>query len=276
MAPAVRIDGAAQDVMTIQRTTPTHELYFIANTGDSRREIDVQLRDARGKPEIWHPDNGCRAPAVHRRSGTGAAVPLQLAAGQSLFVVVPADAPTPGLQGAGGEPAFRQELDEAWQLSFPAGRGAPAGPLALDRLAPWNHSEVPGVRYFSGTATYRKTIQVDGAAGQRMILDLGEVRDLASVKVNGQPAGTAWKAPYRFDLGKMLHPGANELEVEVTNLWVNRLVGDAQADGGGKEGRVTAANGIYAASAPLRDAGLLGPVRLLSAAPGSCVPGIAH
>ncbi|ALK95455.1 hypothetical protein AB595_21290 [Massilia sp. WF1] len=273
--PALRLDGPADGVMAIQRHTPTHELYFVANTGKETRELAALFRDARGAPEIWHPDSACAASAVHTRGRDGVRVPLRLAPDESLFVVFPRGGATPGLQSGTAPAQPWKPLDGAWQLAFEAGRGAPEQALAMERLTPWNQSEIPGVRYFSGTATYRKTFSVDGALPARAILDLGEVRDLARVRLNGRELGIAWKPPYRFDLGALpglLRPGENRLEVEVTNLWVNRLVGDAQPGAV----KVSGAGGIYAANAPLRDSGMLGPVQLLSAPASGCVEGIAR
>jgi hypothetical protein len=206
------------------------------------------------------------------RERDGVRVPLRLDAGESLFVVFPRGAATPGLKRGSAQPTPWIPLDGAWQLAFAPGRGAPEQALTLESLTPWNQSEIPGVRYFSGTATYRKTFSVDGALPERVILDLGEVRDLARVRLNGRLLGTAWKPPYRFDLRGLLRPGENQLDVEVSNLWVNRLIGDAQPDGV----KLTQASGIYAANAPLRESGMLGPVRLLSAPASSCVAGIAR
>jgi hypothetical protein len=202
-------------------------------------------------------------------------MPLRLAPDESVFVVFPRGGATPGLKSGSAQPVPWKPLDGAWQLAFAPGRGAPEQALSLERLVPWNHSDIPGVRYFSGTATYRKTFSMDGALPERLILDLGEVRDLARVRLNGRELGIAWKPPYRFDLGTLpglLRPGQNQLEVEVTNLWVNRLIGDAQPGAV----KVSGAGGIYAANAPLRDSGMLGPVRLLSAPASSCVEGIAQ
>jgi hypothetical protein len=270
--PALRLIGAADGVMAIQRHTPTHELYFVANTANEPRALDALFRDGRGAPEIWHPDSACAAAAGHTRGRDGTSVPLQLDAGESVFVVFPRGGATPGLQRGSAQPVPWKPLDGGWQLAFEPGRGAPAQALDLDRLAPWNESAIPGVRYFSGTATYRKTFSVEGALPARAILDLGDVRDLARVRLNGRLLGTAWKPPYRFDMRGLLRPGGNRLEVEVSNLWVNRLIGDAQPDGV----KVTQASGIYAANAPLRESGMLGPVRLLSAPASSCVAGIAQ
>jgi hypothetical protein len=270
--PALRLDGRADGVMTIQRHTPTHELYFVANTGDAPRELDALFRDARGAPEIWHPDSACIAATGYSRDRGGVRVPLRLDAGESLFVVFPRGGATPGLKRGPAALAPWKPLDGAWQLAFEPGRGAPAQEIGLARLVPWNDNDMPGVRYFSGTATYRKTFSVEGPLPERAILDLGDVRDLARVSLNGRPLGIAWKPPYRFDLRGQLRAGVNRLEVEVTNLWVNRLVGDAQPDAV----KVTGTGGIYAANAPLRVSGMLGPVQLFSAPPSGCVDGIAQ
>jgi hypothetical protein len=273
--PAVRLMGAADGVMAIQRHTPTHELYFVANTGNQARELEALLRDGRSAPEIWHPDSACIAATSHTRERDGVRVPLRLGPGESLFVVFPRAGATPRLKSGTAQPLPWKPLDNAWQLAFEPGRGAPAQALSLDRLTPWNESEIPGVRYFSGTATYRKTFSVDGALPERAILDLGEVRDLARVRLNGRDLGIAWRPPYRFDLRDLrglLRPGENRLEVEVTNLWVNRLIGDAQPDAV----KLTQASGIYAANAPLRESGMLGPVQLLAAPLSACVTGTAQ
>jgi hypothetical protein len=271
LRPAVQLSGT-DGVMVTQRHTGTHELYFVANTGNEARKIEAVFRDARGTPEIWHPDSACVAAAAHTREAGSTRVPLQLAPQQSLFVVFPRGAATAGRMASSAVPAAWTTLDGPWQLAFPPGRGAPAAPMTVDALQAWNLSINPGVRYFSGTATYRKTITAGADVPGRVILDLGQVHDLARVRLNGRVLGIAWKPPYRFDLGSQLRPGQNELEVEVTNLWVNRLVGDAQPDAE----RVTSASGIYAANAPLRDSGMLGPVQLLAAPSAACVPGVAQ
>jgi hypothetical protein len=272
--PAVRLASAAgaAGLMTVQRHTPTHEVYFVANPGNEAREVDAWFRDGRGNPEIWHADSACTAATGHAREDGGTRVALRLAPRESLFVVFPRGAPTPGLQRGVAALETVKDVDGPWRLAFEAGRGAPSEPLALDRLQPWNASDIPGVRYFSGTATYRTTIAVDGPVPPRAVLDLGDVRDLARVRLNGQALGVAWKPPYRFELRGLLRPGANVLEVDVANLWVNRLVGDAQPGAAA----VTHAGPVYAAAAPLRASGMLGPVRLLSAATPGCVEGAAR
>lgn len=115
------------------------------------------------------------------------------------------------------------------------------------------------MRYFSGTATYRQTLRVPTKAGKHLVLDLGNVREVAEVIVNGKSAGVLWKPPYRADLSGLAKPGANTLEIRVTNLWVNRLIGAAQP--AAKPITFTALK-TYRADAPLRASGLMGPVTL--------------
>ncbi len=117
-----------------------------------------------------------------------------------------------------------------WHVAFEADRGAPAGTV-LPALVSLSHNADPGIRYFSGTATYRRMITVpDDAfrAGRRTFLDLGRVEILAHVTVNGHDLGTVWKAPFRVDITDAMRRGANDVSIVVTSLWPNRMIGDAQ------------------------------------------------
>ena len=121
----------------------------------------------------------------------------------------------------------------------------------------------PAVKYFSGVATYTNSFKSPKGVrpGTPLLLDLGKVGDLAEVRVNGKLAGTAWHTPYRLDIGSAVKSGRNEVEIRVADLWVNRLIGDAQP--GAKKLTYTALP-TYRADAPLRPSGLMGPVQLLT------------
>jgi hypothetical protein len=122
------------------------------------------------------------------------------------------------------------EITGPWDLRFPPNWGAPEH-VTLDRLISWSAHPDAGVKYFSGTATYSKTIQVPAGlieGNRRFYLDLGKVAVIAQVKLNGQDLGTLWTAPYRADVTGVLRPGDNDLEIKVVNLWINRLIGDEQ------------------------------------------------
>ena len=115
-----------------------------------------------------------------------------------------------------------------WQLRFPSGWGAPPE-VHLDNLISWSKSADDGVKYFSGTATYSKTLTLKPwTSDQRLYLDLGDVQVMARVRLNGQDLGILWKSPYRVDITRAAKVGDNALEIDVVNLWVNRLIGDEQ------------------------------------------------
>jgi hypothetical protein len=144
------------------------------------------------------------------------------------------------------------------EAGFPEGRGAPPA-IELPSLLDWTRHADPGVRYFSGTATYRKEFPISGSGP--VLLDLGVVREIAVVRVNGREAGVRWKEPYRIDIAPLVRPGVNRLEIDVVNTWNNRLVGGAR---GAPEARITRTNlaRSFGAASPLLPSGLLGPVNL--------------
>jgi len=142
---------------------------------------------------------------------------LKTASGRILQAQVPALPPP-------------QEITGPWELRFPPKWGAPER-VTLDKLVSWSEHADPGVKYFSGTATYSKTITVPRemlGKDRRIYLDLGKVQVIATVKLNGKDLGILWKPPYRVDVTGALKAGDNALEIGVTNLWINRMIGDEE------------------------------------------------
>jgi beta-galactosidase/beta-glucuronidase len=187
------------------------------------------------------------------------------------------------------------DITGPWDLSFPPDLGAPAT-IKLDKLTSLHRLDDFGVRHFSGTMTYRKRFAVPAAAlggDRRVFLDLGRVEVIAKVAINGKPLGSLWKPPFRIDVTDAVRKGDNLLEIEVTNLWPNRLIGDEHLPaeyeyhvsafgwtGGIAELPEWYRQGLpkppgkrvafttwkhYSAETPLLESGLLGPVRLLGA-----------
>jgi hypothetical protein len=155
-----------------------------------------------------------------------------------------------------------QLLNTGWTIDFPPNWGAPAH-VDVPTLKSWTEFSDPGIRYFSGTATYRTTVHIGAdqlVPGRELWLDLGEVYEVARIRINGTPLTPLWKRPYTARIDTYLHPGDNALEVELTNLWPNRLIGDAQP---GVTHRYTWTNiKTFTASSPLLTSGMLGPVTL--------------
>jgi hypothetical protein len=157
-------------------------------------------------------------------------------------------------------------LDGNWQVGFQPGRHGPA--TAELPLGSWSENSDEGIRYFAGTGTYSRTLDVKpGWLGKdaQLWLDLGEVHELAEVIVNGKSLGVAWRPPYRVDIASALHAGKNTLEIAVTDLWVNRLIRDAQP--GVQDAFTFTVPKFYKGKEPLVPAGLVGPVKLERVAP---------
>jgi hypothetical protein len=167
-------------------------------------------------------------PALYTTPGGGTEVPLDLAERESVFVVFRNAAAAPERMGSTPAETKLTTLSGPWMLSFPPNWGAPAS-VQMEKLTSWTDSTVDGIKYFSGTATYSKTVTAPATwfkPGQHVWIDLGKVRDIAEVKVNGKSVGLVWAPPYRVDVTGALKPGVNKLEFAVTNEWTNRQLGD--------------------------------------------------
>jgi len=188
-------------------------------------------------------------------------VPLRLNGNDAVFVIFRKRATAPSVNIAEMKETLLGTLDGPWTVTFQPNRGAPAQ-VTFDKLVSWTENADPGVKYFSGMATYSKTVQAPAAwlkPGAEIWLDLGDVKDIAEASVNGGPVAAAWRKPFRVNLTGALKPGANTLEVKVANVWVNRMIGDQQP---GAQ-KITSTQS-YRADSPLLTSGLLGPVKLVS------------
>jgi hypothetical protein len=147
-----------------------------------------------------------------------------------------------------------------WTIEFQPDRGAPAGRQQLKAFQSWTESTDAGVRYFSGTATYRTEVDIKRDPGERVFLALSGLHEICTARINGASAGTLWAMPYRRDITSLLRDGRNTLELDVTNLWPNRIIGDAQPSAGRPYTHTNIRK--YTADSPLLPSGLVGPVSL--------------
>ncbi len=153
------------------------------------------------------------------------------------------------------------ELTGAWDVHFDSRWGGLEN-ITFDSLTDWSQRPENGIKFYSGTAVYRKRFEVPSPlAGQKYFLELGEVKNLARVKLNGHNLGVVWCAPWRLATGDALKAGSNELEIEVANLWPNRLIGDLSLPAD-KRFTWTTRN-PFKKNSPLLPSGLLGPVNIL-------------
>ncbi len=251
--------SADAEILFCHRTLPDAELYFLSNRKNRAERLQARFRVTGRQPELWKADSGTATPVSYRTEGGQTAIDLDLLPEDAVFVVFRKATTLATRTVAAKQVAELSGINGPWEVTFEAGRGAPAN-ARFDRLTPLQENAQPGIRYFSGVATYATRFTAPAHKGP-VLVDLGAVGDVAEVLVNGQPVGIAWKAPYRINISKALRPGENRLEVRVANLWQNRLIGDLQP---GAAKIAYASNQTFAADTPLRVSGLIGPVRLLS------------
>jgi len=252
-------------LLFVHRKLSDGDLYFVDNRSDRSESVEANFRVTGMEPELWYAETGKSRPASFKIAAGRTTVPLKLEPWGTVFVVFR----KPTHQTERTLPAEVQTelttVEGAWNVAFPADRGAPAS-ITVDKLASWSDNQDAGVKYFSGTGTYSKRIDVRPEwlkSGAHLWIDLGDVKNLAEVTVNGQPLGVVWHGPYRVDATAALKAGANQISIKVTNAWVNRLIGDQQP--GATKYTFTTGN-PYKATSPLLPSGLFGPVRLYSVA----------
>lgn len=247
----------------IHRHLSDGELYFVANQNARSEDVETSFRVQGKSPELWFPDTAAIRPASYRIENGRTVVPLHLDPDGSVFVVFRHDATAPSRVVPAAVRADLATIPGPWQVQFPPHWGAPAQ-IRLEKLISWTQSADSGVKYFSGTAIYSKDFEVSRnwlRSGARLELDLGAVADVAEVSLNGKPVGgILWKPPFRADVTGVLKPGPNHLQIKVTNLWTNRVIGDMQP---GQTKRYTFTDiRPFTANSPLPTSGLLGPVKL--------------
>lgn len=250
----------------IHRTDHGAEIYFLANRTNGAAAATVAFRVTGKVPELWNPVTGERRFATAYQQQDGRTwVPLEFTPCGSWFVVFrepaaehPALAKINALQ-------FKpvQEINGSWTVRFDPKWGGPET-VQFDSLVSWPTRPEPGIKFYSGTATYEKTFELAAPVKSKLQLDLGNVRELAEVKVNGKSCGIVWCPPWRVDISHAVKTGENKLEIEVVNFWPNRIIGDASLP---PDQRLTKTNiRKLTAKTPLEEAGLFGPVQLLEAA----------
>ncbi len=263
VAPDFSIGKEDQSVKFVHRTLEDGEIYWITNLSKETKDITASFRTAGRKPVIWHAEDASTEPASYEMSGGRTNVKLSLTQHQSVFVMFLDKTDETKYVLPEKTSDVIADVSGPWKVAFQEKRGAPAE-ATFETLASLTESEDSGIRYFSGAATYTNTFELKKKAlkaNETIILDLGDVKDLAEVTVNGKNLGVFWNAPFKVDITSAVKKGTNTVEVKVVNMWHNRLVGDVQP---GVTEKVTYTHlQFFKPEEPLLPAGLLGPVQII-------------
>lgn len=255
----------AKKIAYTHRVAPDQELYFIANQQQEERVLQFSFRIAGRIPQLYDAVTDKTASVRNwSTAGDRTAMTLKLAANASVFVIFnkKAQVDRAGTGKNWPEPKVIKTFKDDWQVTFDARLGGPAKPVLFKELVDWTKHPDTLIKYYSGTAVYANTINLEKQEGQQYLLDLGKVGCIAEVKINGISCGVVWTAPFQADVTGALKQGKNELIIEVTNTWANRLMGDQHLP---ESRRITKTTAPYRLEGkPLNPAGLPGPIRLLT------------
>ncbi len=268
------------------RKTKDKDIWFTANRTGFFQATECSFR-AVGEPELWIGTTGEVRKITDYSVDQGiTTIPLQYFPYESYFVVfnIGKSGKNPEHIGKGNFPEYKKILtiEGAWDLLFDPEWGGPEE-IRFEKLEDWTKHDMRGIKYYSGIATYRKSFNLSDVKTKSgsYFIDLGEVNDIARVKLNGHDLGVIWCAPWRIEITNALKAGDNNLEIEVANRWINRLLGDrlepdanvrtVTFDHGFLEGRkyltgrytftIDAAMRSFRFTEPL-SSGLLGPVTI--------------
>ena len=240
----------------LHRTLAGAEIYWVNKPAKDYQTVTLSFRVSGLKPMLWHPDNGLQEEVSYTQRNGRTDVTLNLVPDDAVFVVFSGKAEKEFISPSVVKKS-EMPLEGTWAVQFQEKRGAPAS-AEFSTLGSYTDSSDIGIKYFSGIASYTKSFEAQ--PGEKTVLDLGRVADLAEVYVNGEYCGAAWKEPYLVDISKAVKSGSNSLEVKVANVWVNRLIGDEQPNATRIGWTDTQGfNGLE----PLLPAGLLGPVKII-------------
>ena len=252
----------ADSVVWAHRKGAGLDIYFISNQKDIARTIDLSFRVSGKIPELWNAvDGSIRDAQAWNLAGHRTALPLSLDKYGSVFVVFRRTATNKSSSGKNSlHTTVIGTISPPWRVQFDSTLGGPSATLSWQQLTDWKANADSAVRYYSGPAVYENTFSYQASGSQPVWLNLYDVRNMATIWINGKACGTVWTQPYRLNITQALRTGVNSIRVEVINTWANRMIGDGRLP---VERRIT--NTVYPFkmdSKPLLAAGLLGPVTL--------------
>ena len=255
------INNQKAEILYVHRTNSNKEIYWLNNRSAENNSATISFRVIGKKPMLLNPITGEVSAVGYTMKNGRTELNLNFSPWDAYFIVFEGTASEQNLQVPTWKTVASTTINGPWHVHFQKERGAPEKPVNFEQLISFSNSTDSAIKYFSGTATYVNTFEISSLDNkEKIMLDLGDVKNLAEVYINGKNAGIVWKQPYQTDITSYLKVGKNMVEIKVVNSWVNRLVGDMQP-GAKKIGFITMP--LFKADSPLEPAGLLGPVQLV-------------
>lgn len=245
----------------IHRKTAEADIYFLLNMRNQEEDVDICFRVTGKAPERWNSDKGSAFPVAYKMEEKTTKVSLHLDPNESTFIVFEHKTEQKEKILQVERSTVIRKLDTEWKVEFPENTGAPKS-ISLPMLISLSEHAKDSVKFFSGTCTYSKSFSLsksDLDKTSKYILDLGNVKDIAEVIINGKMVDTLWKKPYKTDITKHLLPGLNKIEIKITNQWDNRIYGDSKAP---KNEKILQSGVGFGGPPKLKQSGLSGPVLL--------------
>lgn len=255
---------AGIELLYVHRRLSDGDLYWVNNRQDKADTVKLTFRVQGKEPVLWHPESGKMEQVTYRISGGVTTVELFIAPQDAFFILFRKDTQQQAASYDRPEGHIVKQIEGSWRVRFRQKNSKKTQLQTFYKLSSFTGSSLPDIKYFSGTATYSKTVKIDDRtikSDGELWLDLGGVKDLAEVRVNGKSLGILWKKPFRVNVTDVLKQGSNQIEIEVTNLWANRLIGDAQP--GQKDVSTYTTMRFFDKDSQLRPSGLLGPVSII-------------
>ncbi len=259
--------GENEGVLFIHRKLSSGDIYFVTNQKDTTININPAFRVNGERPEFWDAVTGeTRILPDFTENQSITTVPLKLVPYQSGFIVFTKDAKKlspSGILTNFPDPKIVLKLSEPWVITFDPKMRGPENPVVFNTLQDWTKQSDDNIKYYSGTAVYSTKFNLTNLPkGEKLYLNLGNVMTNAKVKLNGVDLGGVWTPPWQVDITKSIKNGENNLEIEIANTWVNRIIGDLNLPE--SERKIWTNDHPYKADSPLQPAGLLGPVTVTS------------
>ena len=254
LKPDVIISRAKNKILYRHRQSSDQDIYWLNNRGEESTNTEVSFKVSGKIPALWNPQTGKTEKVSYKIVDGRTIIPLKFESWDAYFIIFKGKTTAKSYTKTVSKESLVTPITGTWKASFNNKI------IDFEELTSWSENPDADVKYFSGTATYENTFTLSNPdKSGNYIIDLGDVKHIAEVIINGKNVGTAWKKPFKLDISEAVKTGKNTIQIKVSNLWVNRLIGDAQPNA--KKTTFTTIP-FYRKDAQLLPSGLLAPIKI--------------